>query len=212
MALTYWCFICEPTHPSITDESVRPLISDSNDMPSLVDSGGGDETHVLPQNTSHSHELTAYERTVFVIKLLKYMIPLMMVYLFEYFINQGLFELVYFPHIWLSHREQYRWYNVDYQIGVLISRSSLSFVKIRKLYVLAILQFINVLVVLTQIWLKFMPNIWVMLALVLFEGLLGGAAYVNTFHRIYTEVNDKYKEFALSITTLSDSVGITIAG
>ncbi|CAG2179340.1 unnamed protein product, partial [Oppiella nova] len=35
MALTYWCFICEPTHPSITDESVRPLISDSNDMPSL---------------------------------------------------------------------------------------------------------------------------------------------------------------------------------
>ena len=107
MALTYWCFICEPTHPSITDESVRPLISDSNDMPSLVDSGGGDETHVLPQNTSHSHELTAYERTVFVIvcnrlqnilllivflfqKLLKYMIPLMMVYLFEYFINQGL--------------------------------------------------------------------------------------------------------------------------
>ncbi|CAG2118698.1 unnamed protein product [Medioppia subpectinata] len=51
-----------------------------------------------------------------------------------------------------------------------------------------------------------------MLSLVLFEGLLGGAAYVNTFHRIYTEVNHKYKEFALSITTLSDSIGITIAG
>jgi battenin len=57
-----------------------------------------------------------------------------------------------------------------------------------------------------------MPSIWSMLAIVLFEGLLGGAAYVNTFYLIYHKVEQRYKEFSLSITTLSDSVGITIAG
>lgn len=27
------------------------------------------------------------------------------------------FELVYFPNIWLTQKEQYRWLQVDYQIG-----------------------------------------------------------------------------------------------
>lgn len=142
------------------------------------------------------------------------------------------FELVYFPDIWLTHSQQYRWYNVDYQvmislfwanhislwmnlflqIGVLISRSSISLIKIKRTYILAILQMINVGLVLTQIWLRFMPNIWFMLAIVLWEGLLGGLAYVNTFYRIYNEINQRYKEYSLSVTTLSDSIGITLAG
>lgn len=42
-------------------------------------------------------------------KLLKYMIPLMLVYFAQYFINQGLFELLYFPDSTISdHRSQYR--------------------------------------------------------------------------------------------------------
>ena len=51
-----------------------------------------------------------------------------------------------------------------------------------------------------------------MLAIVLWEGLLGGLAYVNTFYRIYNEITQRYKEYSLSVTTLSDSIGITLAG
>ena len=48
--------------------------------------------------------------------------------------------------------------------------------------------------------------------LVLWEGLLGGAAYVNTFYRISTEVAREEKEFSLGIVSLADSAGITLAG
>lgn len=51
--------------------------------------------------------------------LLKYMIPLFLVYFSEYFINQGLFELLYFKDSSFisDHKSQYRWYNVCYQVN-----------------------------------------------------------------------------------------------
>lgn len=94
------------------------------------------------------------------------MIPLGLVYFFEYLINQGLvsflhdilyiwflihvirinrldcfqFELVYFEKIWLTHAEQYRWYQVIYQLGVFISRTSVNIFPIEKIWILTILQ------------------------------------------------------------------------
>ena len=42
--------------------------------------------------------------------LLKFMIPLFAVYYAEYFINQGLFELLYFKDSFIAnHKDQYRW-------------------------------------------------------------------------------------------------------
>ena len=72
--------------------------------------------------------------------MLKYMLPLGAVYFFEYLINQGLFELLYFPGVSLSHAQQYRWYQLTYQLGVLVSRSSLLCLSISRIYVLSILQ------------------------------------------------------------------------
>jgi hypothetical protein len=40
----------------------------------------------------------------------------------------------------------------------------------------------------------FVPTIWIIFAVVLWEGLLGGAAYVNTFYRMSTEVSDFLNE------------------
>lgn len=67
------------------------------------------------------------------------------------------------------------------------------------------------MVVFLQIFNPFMPTIWIMLALVMFEGLLGGAAYVNTFDKLFREVEPRYKELSLSVTVISDSIGITLA-
>ncbi|CAF5030987.1 unnamed protein product, partial [Rotaria sp. Silwood1] len=41
--------------------------------------------------------------------LLKYMIPLTIVYFAEYLINQGLYELIFFRNTSMSHPTQYRW-------------------------------------------------------------------------------------------------------
>lgn len=49
--------------------------------------------------------------------------------------------------------------------------------------------------------------------IVLWEGLLGGGAYVNTFYSISKNVNPESKrQFVMAVTAISDSVGIAMAG
>ncbi|XP_001843245.2 battenin [Culex quinquefasciatus] len=141
-----------------------------------------------------------------------FMIPLILVYLFEYFINQGMFELVYFPGISLSQSEQYRWYQVLYQVGVFISRSSVNIVHFRHVWVMALLQFINMVFFIFEAIYMFTPSIWIIFVLILWEGLLGGGGYVNTFYRMQIEVPEARREYAMMITSISDSVGIALAG
>ena len=44
------------------------------------------------------------------------------------------------------------------------------------------------------------------------EGLLGGAVYVNTFAEIGEKVRVEDREFSLGATSVSDSAGICVAG
>uniref|UniRef100_A0A6M2DWD4 Battenin n=1 Tax=Xenopsylla cheopis TaxID=163159 RepID=A0A6M2DWD4_XENCH len=144
--------------------------------------------------------------------LFKYMIPLLLVYLLEYFINQGLFELIYYDNIFIDQKEQYRWLQVDYQIGVFISRSSVNLVQLKQVWLMSVFQFINVLILLFQVLYGYIPNIWIVFAVVLWEGLLGGGAYVNTFYRMSHEIPVEERKFSMSITAIADSLGIALAG
>ncbi|KAH9581217.1 G1/S-specific cyclin cln3, variant 2 [Schistosoma haematobium] len=65
---------------------------------------------------------------------------LVSVYFFEYLINQSLFELLYFQNTRLTAPEQYRWYQVLYQIGVFLSRSSVSFIQFKTTWIMSLLQ------------------------------------------------------------------------
>uniref|UniRef100_A0A672FEP2 Battenin n=1 Tax=Salarias fasciatus TaxID=181472 RepID=A0A672FEP2_SALFA len=144
--------------------------------------------------------------------LLKFVVPLGLVYFAEYFINQGLMELLFFQHFFLSHAEQYRWYQTLYQVGVLLSRSSLCCVKIRRLWLLALLQGLNAAFLFLAVLYRFLPSAWLMLGIVLYEGLLGGAAYVNTFYFISKETDGRHREFAMAAASVGDSLGIALAG
>lgn len=48
--------------------------------------------------------------------------------------------------------------------------------------------------------------------MVFWEGLLGGASYVNTFYSMSTNVPPEFQVFAFSIATLADTVGIALSG
>ena len=152
------------------------------------------------------------EKLLYIGHLLRYMIPLALVYFFEYYINQGMFELVYFPNIFLDESSQYRWYQVTYQIGVFVSRSSVNIVQIKYIWMMAVLQGLNVIFFGFEAVYMFTPSIWIILALIFYEGLLGGGAYVNTFYRMAKEVPATRREYSMSVVTLSDSIGIMIAG
>ncbi|EFN82426.1 Battenin [Harpegnathos saltator] len=180
-AITFWIILKHPAHSRI------PITKNGIDSQEQIIK--------VPQKTFR-------DKLALVPGLLKYMIPLALVYLFEYFINQGLYELVEFNDIWLTHKQQYRWLQVDYQIGVFISRSSVNLISINKIWIMSVLQTLY----------YYIPNIWIVFAVVLWEGLLGGGAYVNTFYRMSTEIPKADREASLGIATMADSIGITLAG
>ena len=51
------------------------------------------------------------------------------------------------------------------------------------------LQFLNVIFFAFEAVYLFVPSIWIIFAVVLWEGLLGGAAYVNTYYKTSIEVS-----------------------
>ncbi|XP_065845212.1 battenin-like isoform X2 [Oscarella lobularis] len=149
--------------------------------------------------------------------LLVYMAPLFTVYLAEYLINQGLTELLTYSHClsWITAASQYRWFQSLYQTGVFISRSSVNIAPIKKLWVLSLLQVINFIFLFLLARLQFIPaeswGLVIMFIIVFYEGLLGGATYVNAYYRITKEVASTYKEFSMGIASVADSAGISIA-
>jgi len=156
--------------------------------------------------------LQASEKKALLRHLPIFMVPLGLVYLAEYFINQGLVELIWFKDIWLSHADQYRWLQVVYQVGVFVSRSSVNLVNIRRIWILTLLQVINATFFFFEAYYLFVPSWWLIVALVAWEGLLGGAAYVNTFNNVYHQFPGREREFLMGTVSLADSMGIAIAG
>lgn len=149
----------------------------------------------------------------FLPSLAKYFLPLLLVYFAEYFINQGLFELIYYPEVkFLTHADQYRWFQVTYQVGVMISRSSLDIIRIKNLWAMSILQTFNAIIFLAHASkLMHIPSFYIVILLIIYEGLLGGFTYVNTFYRVKKEVKPARREFCISTVTIADSLGIVFA-
>uniref|UniRef100_A0A8C5VCH5 Battenin n=1 Tax=Microcebus murinus TaxID=30608 RepID=A0A8C5VCH5_MICMU len=191
--------------------------------PEPQDPGGEEEAEIAAQQPligttasgskpGSSSGLSLQERWTVFKSLVQYIIPLVLVYFAEYFINQGLFELLFFRNTSLSHAQQYRWYQMLYQAGVFASRSSLHCCRIRYTWALAVLQCLNLAILLADVWFSYLPSIYLVFLIILYEGLLGGAAYVNTFHNIALETSDEHREFAMAAACISDTLGISLSG
>lgn len=144
-----------------------------------------------------------------------YMLPLFLVYIAEYTINQGvaptlLFSLEEAP--FKHYRDFYPTYGSIYQLGVFISRSSLPFIRVRSLYTPTLLQVLNLVALTVHAMVPFIPSVYFVFFIIFWEGLLGGLVYVSTFAAIRDEVPEKDREFSLGATTVSDSGGICVAG
>ncbi|KAL6438192.1 hypothetical protein ACFW04_004421 [Cataglyphis niger] len=190
-AITFWCVLKHPARTGI----------------SITKNGTESQEQIIQVS-----EKSIREKINLVPGLLKYMIPLGLVYLFGYFINQGLYEFIEFDDIWLKPYEQYRWLQADCQIGLFISKSSVNIVTIDKIWIMSVLQFINVIILLLEAIFYYIPNIWIVFAIILWEGLIGGATYVNTFYRISTEIPKTDLEVSMGIASMADSIGIALAG
>ncbi|XP_034237783.1 battenin-like isoform X3 [Thrips palmi] len=144
--------------------------------------------------------------------LFKYIFPLFAVYLFEYFINQGLYELIRYESEWLTQAQQYKMFQALYQIGVFVSRTSGGYVPMERTWILAVLQGLNVVYFTLEAVYRMSGSVWVVAVLVVWEGLLGGAAYVRTFFCISTKVVPEKREFSMAMSSVADALGIFTAG
>lgn len=143
------------------------------------------------------------------------MLPLLLVYIAEYTINQGVSPTLLFPldkSPFKHYRAFYPAYNAIYQVGVFISRSSTPFLRVHNLYLPSLLQVANLTLLTLHSLFNFIPSVYLIFVIIFWEGLLGGLVYVNTFAEISDRVPKEDREFSLGATTVSDSGGICIAG
>nr|CTP82026.1 Bm7358 [Brugia malayi] len=139
-SLAYWCLLVFPD--SIHKISIMKLSTWVVPKTCLSETSFNDICNIETQNadkslTSSEHVkqriLSFKEMLLTTLSLLRFMIPLMLVYLGEYFINQGILQLIIYPcdkGWYLTPSSQYRWYQVLYQAGVFISRSSVNIIQL----------------------------------------------------------------------------------
>ncbi|XP_065820630.1 battenin [Labrus bergylta] len=172
MVISYFFLLDPPPSvPQWRSRETEYAAVGSEEDEQLIDGSEEEEKSTTEERTTGP--LTFTEKLHVIRGLLKFVFPLGLVYFAEYFINQGLMELLYFPDFFLSHAEQYRWYQTLYQVGVLVSRSSLCCVKIRKVWTLSLLQVVNAVLLLFAVKYQFLPSAWFVFVIVLYEGLLG---------------------------------------
>lgn len=88
-----------------------------------------------------------------------------------------------------------------YQFGVLLSRSSLDLIKIKRVGIITFLQFINFVFFFLNTQFFFLKNYFVMFAWMVFIGLMGGASYVNVMYLILNSNKLKKNEKELAVMT-----------
>jgi len=100
-----------------------------------------------------------------------------------------------------------------YQFGVLLSRSSLQFFKIKRIEILTVLQGINMVFWILQANYRFIHSVWPLFILMIYCGLLGGASYVNAFYLILHDkkIPNEDRELCINYAALLVTVGITSA-
>uniref|UniRef100_A0A914D4Z6 F-box domain-containing protein n=1 Tax=Acrobeloides nanus TaxID=290746 RepID=A0A914D4Z6_9BILA len=225
-AITYWTIMDRPStihkfsliRPSTWIVPKPKNLSKKSSISSLTISGSlSNEKLSSSKSPPALKNLTFVEKLKLVRPLLKYMIPLGLVYVGEYLINQGLTQFLIFNcsnGFSLSRSSQYRWYQVLYQVGVFVSRSSISVIKLPRivLYLLPVLQIANAILFFFNAIYMFIPHIWIVLILIFYEGLLGGASYVNTFSRIHEEADPEVREYCMAFAGFADASGIVLAG
>ena len=197
--IAFWVILKLPNQYRVC---CRDNVYNGDENEPLMNEGGpSDRVSYLPMSS----------KLKLMIPLLKFMIPLFLVYLAEYTINQGLYELLYYDS-WLSQAEQYRWYQVDYQLAVFISRSSIKLFPIKKIIIPVIIQWCILITLTIEATNPFLRYIWFALAIVFLEGLCGGSVYVNAFTLISESSTSENKEFRMGAASMAGSIGITLAG
>ncbi|KAK3598099.1 hypothetical protein CHS0354_036083 [Potamilus streckersoni] len=177
----------------------EPLFASTNDQ--------SDEIQEKPAVTQNLRDTlrkvwTGYKRIAWI------SFNLAAVYMFEY-VAQGCAAKVR-PHTEYnaSCPELFAGIALCYQAGVFVSRSSVQLYQIRKIEILTVLQFFNMVLWVMDVHWKFLPTA-VLPALMIFVGLLGGASYVNIFYLLLNDrMYEEDRELLINMAAIFITLGI----
>lgn len=140
------------------------------------------------------------------------LVPVFVSTFFMCFINQGLFELVYIDTMPLDRDVQYRLFVTLCQVGLLIGQSSVQLIPIRELWILTLVEGVLCLLVLGEILHPTHLTAPIVVIAVM-EGMIGGAAFVNTFYYISQESRgESVTSFNMEMGMIANEVGAVVAG
>jgi len=140
---------------------------------------------------------------------------LLLVYLFEYIISIGCANaatLKYQNSDNFIERNAFRILGFCYQFGVLISRSSLKVIKIRRVSIITLLQGIMLVVWLVEGKLQYLP-VYVLFPIMIAVGLLGGSSYVQIYYLLLSDkkMTPREREYCVNICAIGVTIGITLS-
>ena len=135
-------------------------------------------------------ELSVYELKAIMRKVGFFQVNLGLVYFLEYMCLTS-FADRYVAKMRLEHPDRvdeyifhhgYVIFSFCYQIGVFLSRSSLSVIKIKRVEILTLLQAANFIFFLLNTIFLFIGNFYICFVLMIWVGLMGGGSYVNVMY------------------------------
>ena len=149
----------------------------------------------------------------------RYILNMFIVYYLEYTVCSGFSERAnYFEYVnskdMLFEDAQYETFLLCYQIGVVISRSSLFIFKyLTFIELLNIFQFINFVFWFIEGKYGIIDNQWVCFITLIFLGFCGGGVYVGCFYFILNDnkIPPEYKELCLNIGTIFNDSGVLLS-
>jgi battenin len=96
-----------------------------------------------------------------------------------------------------------------YQFGVLVSRSSVTVLRVHRLWVLTLLQAVNFVAWFVHALHPFIP-LWLQFVWMIYVGLIGGGMYVNSFYAIMIDdrIRPEERETCLNVVSLWINLGI----
>ena len=149
----------------------------------------------------------------------RYILNMFLVYYLEYTVCSGFSERAnYFEYInskdMFFEKAQYETLLLCYQIGVVISRSSLFIFKYLKFVeLLNIFQLINFIFWIIEAEKGIISNQWICFATLILLGICGGGVYVGCFYFILNDskIPPEYKELCLNIGTIFNDSGVLLS-
>ncbi|KAJ1993167.1 battenin CLN3 protein [Dimargaris cristalligena] len=204
----------EPAQLGSADSGLLPIQKEKYTPSSPAESELGESA--LRADKWPVREAATLRERVQLVKLLivPYVLPLFVVYWAQYLTNSGitptiLFNLNKTP--FQKMTDHYIYYQALYQAGVFISRSSVSILHIQRVWIPSSMQVLTMLLLLSQALFGWMPSVYLVFAVIFWEGLLGGSTYVNTYFNVSKDVPSTHREFSMGVCGVGGSMGITIA-